>query len=112
MRYCIFALITILLIFNVSVIYGQETADLENQVAKYEKEGNLLELARCQAKLGYLYKEKNNIQKSIEFFQKAVKTNESLGNMNAVKNLCVNIGLMYTELDNYDQALTFFKRSL
>jgi serine phosphatase RsbU (regulator of sigma subunit) len=112
MRYCISALITILLIFNVSAIYGQETADLENQVAKYEKEGNLLELARCQAKLGYLYKEKNNIQKSIEFFQKAVKSNESLGNMNAVKNLCVNIGLMYTELDNYDQALTFFKRSL
>ncbi len=114
MRYFVQILPVILFVFTFSLVHSQETAvsELENQAIKYEKEGNLLELASCQTKLGYLYKEKNNIPKSIEYFQKALKSNESLGNVNAVKNICVNIGLEYAVIDNYDQALVYFKKSL
>jgi CheY-like chemotaxis protein/serine phosphatase RsbU (regulator of sigma subunit) len=101
-------------IFSSSVL-GQSTdqaiSDMELQANKYGKEGNVLEIARCQTKLGFLYKEKNNFNKAIEFFQKAIKSNEDLGNLNAVKNLCVNIGMLSAELNNYDQALLYFKKS-
>jgi len=80
--------------------------------AKYEKENNKLELTRCQTKLGFLYKEKSNYNKAVEYFQKAIKNNEELGNVNAVKNLYVNVGMIYSEKENYDQALICFKKSL
>ena len=90
----------------------QTISNIELQAIQFEKEKNMLELARCQARLGYLYKEKNDISKSIEYFQKAIKSNEDLGNINAVKNICVNIGMIYAENADYDQALTYFKKSL
>jgi len=90
----------------------QTINNLETQATQFEKDKNMLELARCQAKLGYLYKEKNDIPKSIENFQKAIKSNEDLGNINAIKTLCENIGMIYAEKADYDQALVYFKKSL
>jgi len=102
--------------FKCPFIYGQENTqsigELESNAAKYEKENNKLELARCQSKLGFLYKENNNYNKAIEYFQKAIISNEELGNENAVKNLYVNVGMIYSEKENYEQALICFKKSL
>ena len=116
MKNYILILLAIFLVLRVQAIssqqIGQSIQELESQLVKYEKEGNLLESARCQSKLGFLYKDQENFSKSIEYFQKAIKSNEGLGNLNAVKNLCLNIGMMYTVQDNNDQALIYFKKSL
>jgi serine phosphatase RsbU (regulator of sigma subunit) len=103
-------------VFIFSIVVAQvgvtSISDMENQAVKYEKEGNNLELARCQIHLATLYKEKNNIPKSIEYSLKAIKTNETLGNQNAVKVISVNVGMMYEEIDNHEQALVYFRKSL
>src|SRR5208283_390333 len=91
---------------------NQTISGLESKAAQYEKDGNTLELARCQIKIGFLYNESNNIPKALEFLLKAVKSNESLGNLNAVKNLCTNIGMIYSQSNNDEQAIDFFKKSL
>ncbi|HEY4786582.1 MAG TPA: SpoIIE family protein phosphatase, partial [Bacteroidales bacterium] len=91
---------------------GETITDTESQAAKYEKEGNTLELARCQVKLGFLYREKNNLPKSIENFQKALKNNETLGNQNAVKTISSNLGILYAETENYEQSLVYLRKSL
>jgi len=98
------------------LLYSQDTSqsivETETQAAKFEKEGNTLELARCQAKLAFLYREKNNIPKSIDNFLKALKSNESLGNLNAIKIISSNLGILYSETDNYSEALVYLKKSL
>jgi serine phosphatase RsbU (regulator of sigma subunit)/ActR/RegA family two-component response regulator len=91
---------------------GQAINEMEFQASKYEKEKNMLELARCQTRLGFLYKEKNNNHKAIENFLKAIKSNEDLGNTNAVKSICANIGLIYSDIGDYEQALLFLRKSL
>jgi len=106
-----------LLFIGVSVsLFSQENlqsiTDLENQAAKFEKEGNLLEQARCLVKLGFMYHEKNNIPKSTDYFLKALKINESLGNTNAIKVISSNLGILYAEADNYEQAFVYLKKSL
>lgn len=107
-----------LIIFSLSNFYGislqkdDSPAALEQECKKYETDGNTIELSRCQTKLGFLYRSQNNYPKAIEFFQKAIKSNEVLGNQNGIKNLAVNIGLLYSESDNYEQAIVYFKKSL
>lgn len=105
------------LLLNVSFsLFSQNTttstSDLESQVVRFEKEGNTLELVRAEVKLGFLYREKNNIQKSIEYFLKALKINENLNNTNAIKVICSNLGILYAESENYDLALVYLKKSL
>jgi CheY-like chemotaxis protein/serine phosphatase RsbU (regulator of sigma subunit) len=113
-------LLVIIYVLFASLLNGQERGysldqtinNIESQVLQFEKEKNMLELARCQAKLGYLYKEKNDISSSIRNFQKAIKSNEDLGNVSAIKNICENIGMIYAETADFDQALVYFKKSL
>jgi serine phosphatase RsbU (regulator of sigma subunit) len=116
MQFFLRILIIQLLLFLSNNLYSQESSqsivEVENQAAKFEREGNILELARCQSKLGFLYREKNNLNKSIENFLKALKNSESLGNQNAVKVISSNLGILYAEVDNYDQALIYLKKSL
>jgi serine phosphatase RsbU (regulator of sigma subunit) len=105
------------LFVNISFsLFSQESpssiSELETQSAKFEKDGNMLELSQCQVKLGFLYREKDNIPKSIECFLKALKINENLGNTNAVKIISSNLGILYAEADNYEQALVFLRKSL
>jgi CheY-like chemotaxis protein/serine phosphatase RsbU (regulator of sigma subunit) len=90
----------------------QAINETEFKALQYEKDGNALELARCQTKLGFLYKGKNNISKSIEYFQKAIRSNEDLGNFNAIKSLCANIGMLSSENGDDAQAIIYFKKSL
>ncbi len=120
MKYIKGILAGLILLFCEMVAFCQETnsnidksiSDLENQVATFEQSKNTLELARCQTKLGFLYKDKNVNSKAIEYFQKAIKSNEDLGNLNAIKNLCINLGMLYNEIEDYNQALLYLEKSL
>jgi CheY-like chemotaxis protein/tetratricopeptide (TPR) repeat protein len=91
---------------------NSELKTLIQQADNFEKSGNKSELARCNAQLGAIYKENNNTAKALEHFQKSLKLNEALGNLNAVKNNCINIALIYTDNDNSEQALVYFKKIL
>ena len=91
---------------------SQSISELESICEKNEKEGNWLELSKCQTKIGFLYRDQQNYQKSIEWMRKAIISNEKVGNLNGIKNLYANIGLMYSELNNYDEAIECFQKSL
>jgi CheY-like chemotaxis protein len=106
----------ILFISNVVISNAQESSpsinDLENKLLSFQKENNQREIARCEAQLGFLYHDANNISKALDYLQKSIKINEQLGNENAVKTLSSNIGIFYADAENYDQALIYFKKSL
>jgi CheY-like chemotaxis protein/serine phosphatase RsbU (regulator of sigma subunit) len=104
-------------LFSIFAIYAYSQQDitiagLESLCNKYTQEGNLLELSKCQTKLGFLYRDNNNIPLSIEWLKKAIQSNEALGNQNGVKNISTNIGLMLNETNEFSQAITYFKKSL
>lgn len=95
--------------------YSQENRniqELESLADKYVKEGKVLELSRCQAKLGFLYKEEGNFARAIEFYQKALQTNQKLGNRNGIKSICNNLGMIYSGNGDNDLALEYFDKSL
>ena len=109
-------LATLFFILHNNPLISQESinsiSDLETQLAKSEKDNDLREIARCEGKLGLLYHDQNNLVKSIEYLQKAIKVNEQIGNNNAVKVLSSNLGIYFADAENYEQALLYFKKSL
>ena len=101
------------LVFAPLVLNAQTSIEeLENSCKRFENENNLVELSKVQVKVGYAYQEKGNDTKAVEWFQKAIKTNEALGNKNGVKNLCINVGLIYNENNDFQKAVEYYKRSL
>lgn len=111
-KYLFFLAILFIPFLGISANIDDEVAQLEKQCAELEKEGNRLELARCQTKLAFLYRDNNKFPKATDYFIRAIKNNEALGNANAIKNLSVNLGLLYSEHENYDQAIAYFNKSL
>jgi serine phosphatase RsbU (regulator of sigma subunit) len=79
---------------------------------KYQQESKLTEAANYQGKLGYLYWETGNNVKAIEYFQKAINNNETLGNNNAIRTLSTNIGLIYFDQNDFSKAIVWFRKSL
>ncbi len=113
MKFCRWILVILLFTYAIALSQDNQTiTELEGLAVKYEKDGNILELARCQSKLGALYQQNNNNAKSVENYLKAIKSNETLGNIAAVKNISANLGMYYADIENYDQALVFFKKAL
>ncbi|MCX7987323.1 MAG: response regulator [Bacteroidales bacterium] len=105
--------ITLLLMFELLTAQSSnDIAELETMCVKYEQAGNQIELAKTQTKLGFLYRDKGNYRQAIEWFKKAITTNEKLGNYNAIKVLNTNIGYLQSEMNNYDEAIESFKQSL
>ncbi|MGC8802524.1 MAG: response regulator [Bacteroidales bacterium] len=91
---------------------GNDISELESMCARYEQEGNRTELAKTQAKIGFIYRDKGNYPKAIEWFKKAISTNQKLGNTNAVRVLSTNVGYLYSEMNNYNEAIESFQQSL
>jgi len=112
-RYLIWLILLIIMAGRASLAQSSnEIADLESMCTRYEQENNRVELAKTQTKIGFLYRDKGNYRQAIEWFKKAIATNEKLGNSNAIRVLSTNIGYMYSELNNYDEAIESFRRSL
>lgn len=94
-----------------SAEYKELANELEVQVLKFKQSNNLSEKAKFEGKLGYLYWENNVTAKALEWFQEAIKTNEAIGNLNAIKVLCTNIGLIYSDENKFEEAIGYFKKS-
>lgn len=108
-------LVATTLLFLLQAVFAQtsnEITELETMCARYEQEGNRIELAKTQSKIGFLYRDKGNYRLAIDWFKKAIATNEKLGNTNAIKVLSTNIGYLQSELNNYDEAIESFRQSL
>lgn len=91
---------------------GNDVSELESMCTRYEQEGNHIELAKTQAKIGFIYRDKGNYPQAIEWFKKAITTNQKLGNTNAIRVLSTNVGYLYSELNNYNEAIQSFQQSL
>ncbi|HOT15146.1 MAG TPA: response regulator [Bacteroidales bacterium] len=108
-----FFFLTAWFVFASSIIKAQTNIEeLENLCKRFENENNLVELSKVQVRVGYAYQEKGNETKAVEWFQKAIKTNEALGNKNGIKNLYTNLGLIYNENNDFQKAVEFYKKSL
>ncbi len=111
-----FIIISIIILFS-TILFAQtdfqKTAnEIEFLLIKAKQDNNKPEIAKYQVKIGYLYWENDQKQQALDFFQQAIKTNEDIGNQNAIKTLCTNIGMIYSDLNDFEQALMYFKKSL
>lgn len=111
-----FIILSLLYIFtanlNAQADFQKTANEIEFLLIKANQENNKPEIAKFQVKLGYLYWENDNKKQALEFFQQAIKTNEDIGNQNAIKTLCTNIAMIYSDLNEFEQALLFFRKSL
>ncbi len=70
------------------------------------------ELASLYNNLGILFSDWNKYQKALEYYQKALGIEESLGNIKEQARIFNNIGTIYWYQDKLDSALIFYIKSL
>ena len=116
MKHCIYLTVSLLFFVVIGVFsqsdYQKTANELDFQLLKAKKENNMPEVARFQAKLGYLYWENTQNEKALEYFLQAIKTNEDIGNLNAIKTICTNLGMIYSDRNDNEQALIYFRKTL
>jgi serine phosphatase RsbU (regulator of sigma subunit) len=84
-----------------------------NQLATtYLANNNPHQASLYLTKMAYLYWENKISEKAIEYFNKALETNKTVGNRNAIWVIHNNIGMIYSDLDDYKKALDEFQLSL
>jgi CheY-like chemotaxis protein len=79
---------------------------------KYEKDGNNVELAKCQNKLGYLYWQSQDQNNAVKCFERSIDLNKSLGNKNALRVIYNYLGVIYSEHQNFQKSIDYFEKSL
>ncbi|MBL4668756.1 MAG: tetratricopeptide repeat protein [Flavobacteriales bacterium] len=76
------------------------------------KRSFLLILATSLNNIGYVYKQQNNLNKALEFYNKSLKTREEIGDKPGIANSLNNIGSLYDNLGKIEKALEHYDRSL
>jgi len=109
----IFSLI-LLFVFQVITAQEVESGISENLqlLNKSKAAQDNISTAKYLSKLAFLYWQKEDLETAIEYFKECIKSNEALGNSNAIRILCSNIGLVYIEKGDYVNAITFINKSL
>ena len=62
--------------------------------------------------LGFIFGNRGDVVKSLEYHKKSLKIQEEIGDKNAIALSYNNIGLIYGGQSDYDNALIFFEKSL
>ena len=62
--------------------------------------------------IGVIYDEQGNYAKALEYYFKALKMDEELGNKNGIASDLGNIGVIYDEQGNYAKALEYYFKAL
>ncbi len=108
--YHVFA-IFLLCIISIS-LKGQSIEELQSGLEKSRSEGNTVQEAGYLSKIAYYYWQSNQSQPALEYFNKALAANKSIGNRNAIKTIHSNLGMIYSDIGNFSQALSHFEESL
>ncbi|MFC2086422.1 tetratricopeptide repeat protein, partial [Bacteroidota bacterium] len=105
------------------IIYSQQSTnippDLQTQLneynellTKYQSEGNQNQQASYYNKIAFIYWETENYQDAVEYFQKSLQLNTTIGNRNAIYTIQTNLGMIYSDMLDYQAALRIFENSL
>jgi serine phosphatase RsbU (regulator of sigma subunit)/tetratricopeptide (TPR) repeat protein len=72
----------------------------------------LEQLATAANGLGIISKRSGDLSGAISYYQKSVKINQDLNNINKLGTNYFNIGVIYRNLKEYDKALEYYHKSL
>ncbi len=97
--------------YKKSLIVNEEICNSFNEdeaISKSGKEGIAISLNN----IGIVYEKWGNYEKAIEYYQKALKIFEELGNRKGMAALMNNIGIVYYNWTNYEKAIEYYQKSL
>jgi two-component sensor histidine kinase/predicted negative regulator of RcsB-dependent stress response len=86
--------------------------NLKENLDTVTKKSFLLTLAASLNNIGYVYKQKNNFSKALEFYNKSLQTREAIGDKTGIANSLNNIGAIYDDLGKIEKALENYDKSL
>lgn len=95
-------------------IYNDELLELAAKNLKTQP-GNVFYLKKLAAALGnkgYQYSRQSNVSKASEYYHRALKIQESIGDKLGIANNLNNIGFGLVTIGNIDKALNYYHRSL
>ncbi len=69
-------------------------------------------LAKVYNALGLVYNNLSDYPKTLEYYSKALKINDEIGNKDGIATNLGNIGIVYRNLSDYHKALEYYKKAL
>jgi tetratricopeptide (TPR) repeat protein len=85
---------------------------LESQYVRVLDRVERADAARLLYDFGVLQQSRGNYDSALDYYQRALKTFEELGDLVGVADSLHNIGIVQQERGNYDSALDYYQRSL
>ncbi len=85
---------------------------VENSITKSERASFLATLAGALNNIGFIYDDKGDITKALNYYHKALKIREKINDKQGIAETFNNIGVIYINLGDYDQALAYYHKSL
>jgi CHAT domain-containing protein/Tfp pilus assembly protein PilF len=82
----------------------------KNKYSKYHPE-----IAKAYANIGVVYKKKGQLEKSLEYYNKAIvifKSNKTTTNITALGSLYSNLGNIFSLQKNFNKAESYYKQSI
>ena len=87
--------------------FGRDGLELSRKIKWYLGE------AKIYNSLGVIYSfGKSDYSKAMEYYQKALKINESIGNKSGIGSNLTNIGIIYQNRSDYIKALEYYQNAL
>ena len=91
----------------------QQALKLSQQALSFASNANnKKEIAKALKNIGIAYYYIGFLDSSLEFYKKAIKEFNAIGDLAQVANINNNIGLIYTDWSDYEKALIYYQRCL
>jgi serine phosphatase RsbU (regulator of sigma subunit) len=101
----------LVLSFSVNA-FSDSPEDLISKGIEETMAGNNTGASSLFNKAAYIYWQNGNNDKAIEAFNKSLKINQNIGNVNALQAIYTSLGMLYSDKSNYELALENFNKSL
>ena len=82
---------------------------------KYEQslsQNNLKQASGHLNDIAFKYWNHNDYNKAIEYYEKSLGLNKSIGNENGEAMINSNLGLLYADVKNFEKSYSYFQRTL
>lgn len=113
---------TLLYILYTLSIYGQvqplsrnDSAFVAEAQEKYEQalaQNNLKQASGHLNDIAFKYWNHNDYHKAIEYYEKSLGLNKSIGNENGEAMINSNLGLLYADIKNFEKSYSYFQKTL
>lgn len=78
-------------------------------IKEYEEIGEQLDVAKCEANIGMIFRRLNKLDKALSYFRNSLITFEIESFAHGILNINSNLGIIYMELKQADSSLYFLK---